>query len=327
MRAAIYERTGNARDVLNVIDLPRPEPGSGEVRIKLEWSGVNPSDVKTRGGARTRILAFPRIIPHSDGAGVIDAVGTGIDASRVGERVWIWNGAWGRPNGTAAEYITVPAILAVRLPDNVGTDVGACLGIPALTALHAVTVDGGVTGKSVLIAGGAGAVGHYAIQFARLHGAARILTTVSSPEKAAIALQAGADSAINYKAENAESRVRELTADVGVDRVIEVNFGVNSRLDLQVLKPDGDIVVYGSDAMDFTLPFVPLIIKNIRLRFFIVYNLDAATRVTLIDELTSLLAGNRLQHNISVRLPLERIAEAHDLVESGRSNGNVVVGL
>jgi NADPH:quinone reductase len=327
MRAASYERTGNARDVLTIIDVPRPEPGPEEVRVKLEWSGVNPSDVKTRAGARTKVLAFPRIIPHSDGAGVIDAVGTGIDASRVSERVWIWNGAWGRANGTGAEYITLPAIQAVRLPDNVGTDVGACLGIPALTALHAVTVDGGVGGKSVLVAGGAGAVGHYAIQFARLHGAARILTTVSSPEKAAVALQAGADCAINYKTENVETRIRELTADAGVDRVIEVNFGVNSKLDLQVLKANGDIVVYGSDAMDFSLPFVPLILKNIRLRFFIVYNLDSATRATVVEELTSLLAGNRLQHNISVRLPLDRIAEAHELVESGRSNGNVVVKL
>jgi NADPH:quinone reductase len=327
MRAATYERTGDARDVLNIIDLPRPEPGAGEVRVKLDWSGVNPSDVKTRAGARTKVLAFSRIIPHSDGAGVIDAVGTGIEASRMNERVWIWNGAWGRANGTCAEYITVPAIQAVQLPDNVGTEVGACLGIPALTALHAVTVDGGVAGKSVLVAGGAGAVGHYAIQFARLHGAAKILTTVSSPEKAAVALQAGADIAINYKKENAETRVRELTADAGVDRVIEVNFGVNSKLDLQLLKPDGDIVVYGSDATDFTLSFVPLIIKNVRLRFFIVYNLDFATRARLIEELTSHLVGNRLQHNISVRLPLDRIAEAHELVESGRSNGNVVVKL
>ncbi|HEY6643728.1 NADPH:quinone reductase [Povalibacter sp.] len=327
MRAATYERTGDARDVLQIVDLPRPEPAAGEVRVRLEWSGVNPSDVKTRAATRTKVLAFPRITPHSDGGGVIDAVGTGIDPGRVGERVWIWNGAWGRPNGTAAEFITVPAAQAVRLPTNVGTDVGACLGIPALTALHAVTVDGGIAGKSVLIAGGAGAVGHYAIQFARLHGAASILTTVSSAQKAAIASQAGADTVINYKTEDVESRVREVTAGTGVDRVIEVNFSVNSQLDLQVLKPDADIVAYGSDAPDFTLPFVPLIAKNVRLRFFMVYILDAATRTTLIDDLTSLLAGDRLKHNISARLPLDRIAEAHELVESGRSNGKVVVAL
>ncbi len=327
MRAATYERTGHARDVLHIIDVPRPEPATGEVRVRLEWSGVNPSDVKSRSGARTKVLTFPRITPHSDGAGVIDAVGSGVDASRVNERVWIWNGAWGRANGTAAEYITVSAAQAVRLPDNVATDVGACLGIPALTALHAVTVDGGIAGKTVLIAGGAGAVGHYAIQFARLHGAAKILTTISSSEKAALTVQAGADVAINYKTENVEQRIRESTAGAGVDRVIEVNFGVNALLDLQILKLDGDIVVYGSDALDLTLPFVPLISKNVRLRFFIVYNVDATTRATLIKDLTSLLAADRLQHNISTRLPLEKIAEAHDLVESGRSNGNVVISL
>src|SRR5512134_1354215 len=198
MRAAWYERTGAAREVLQIDDLPTPEPGDGEVRVRLATSGVNPSDVKTRAGLRSATLPFPRIIPHSDGAGVIEAVGAGVPSSRIGERVWIWNAAWKRASGTAAQYVVLPDAQAVRLPDAVPFDAGACLGIPALTALHAVRVDGGVTGKTVLVTGGAGAVGHYAIQMAILSGARRVFATVSSPDKAALAHKAGADLAVDY---------------------------------------------------------------------------------------------------------------------------------
>jgi len=327
MRAAIYERTGSAGEVLQLVEIERPEPKAGEVRIKLEWSGVNPSDVKSRAGSRSKLLPFPRITPHSDGAGVIDAVGENVPKARLGERVWTWNAAWGRPNGTAAEYVTLPSAQAVRLPDNVGTDVGACLGIPALTAFHAVEVDGGVRDKTVLIAGGAGAVGYYAIQFARLLGAANIISTVSSAEKAVLATHAGADVCINYRSENVDARIGEIIGGHGVDRIVEVNFGANIAIDLKALKPDGHIVVYGSDAAEFTLPFVPLIVKNVCLRFFIVYNLDSDTRARAIAKLTSLLESNQLRHNISHRVPLDRIAHAHELVEFGRSVGNVVVAI
>lgn len=293
----------------------------------MEWSGVNPSDVKSRAGSRSKVLPFARITPHSDGAGLIDAVGEGVLDARIGERVWLWNAAWGRANGTAAEYVTLPAAQAVKLPDNTGTDVGACLGIPALTAYHAVEVDGGVRGKTVLIAGGAGAVGYYAIQFARLLGAARVLSTVSSAEKAVLAQQAGADVCINYRNDDVDASIRELTGGHGVDRIIEVNFSANIAVDLQVVKPNGDIVVYGSDAAEFTLPFVPLIVKNVGLRFFIVYNLAPDARARAIAQLTSFLESNQLRHNISHRVPLDRIAQAHELVESGRSMGNVIVSI
>jgi NADPH2:quinone reductase len=321
MRAAYYERTGLARDVLTVGDVPAPEVKAGEVRVRVAWSGVNPSDVKSRRGLVNSKLPFPRIVPHSDGAGTIDAVGSGVDAGRVGERVWVWNGAWQRPFGTAAEWIVVPSAQAVRLPDGTDLAAGACLGIPALTAYHAVMMDGGVAGKDVLIAGGAGAVGHYAIQFAKHAGAKSVTSTVSSPEKAALAREAGADLVVDYKREDVAAAVK------GVDRVIEVDLAANIALDLGVLRPEGDIVVYGSGQREIPVPFGPSILKNIRYRFFIVYNLNAADRASAIHGVTELLAAGKLQHNIAMRLPLEQIVEAHELVESGKATGNVVVSL
>src|SRR6266850_85252 len=197
MRAAYYEKNGPARDVLRVAEVETPQPGPGEVRVKLATSGVNPSDVKSREG-RTRKIAYPRVIPHSDGAGEIDMVGEGVAPSRLGERVWTWNGQWKRPFGTAAEYIALPSIQAVRLPAAISFEAGACLGIPALTAWHAIDIAGTTKGTTLLIAGGAGAVAHYAIQFAKARGAT-VLTTISSPEKAKIARDAGADHTIDRK--------------------------------------------------------------------------------------------------------------------------------
>lgn len=325
MRAAFYDRTGPAGEVLSIAELPTSTPGPGEVRVKVSWSGVNPSDVKSRAGMRTRTLAFPRIVPHSDGAGVIDQVGTGVDPARVGERVWIWNAAWGRPFGTAAQYVVLPAAQAVRLPDSVDLAAGACLGIPALTAYHAVTMDGGVTGKDVLVAGGAGAVGHYAIQIAKLKGAKQVIATVSSEEKAALARAAGADVVINYKTEDVVKKCMDATGGKGIERIIEVDFAANVATDFAAVRPEGDIVVYGSGAAEVPVPFFPAIVKNVRLRFFIVYNLNAEDRAHAVADLTQLLAANKLTHNIAARLPLSRIAEAHELVERGRVIGNVVL--
>jgi len=327
MRAAFYERTGPAAEVLQLGEMPDPQPGAGEVRVRLQWSGVNPSDVKSRAGLRSSAMPFPRVVPHSDGSGVIDAVGSGVDAARVGERVWIWNGAWGRPFGTAAEFIVVPSRQAVALPDGVSGEAGACLGIPALTALHAVLMDGGVEGKSVLVAGGAGAVGHYAVQFARRLGARRVMATVSSPEKAALARQAGADTVIDYRREPVAERAREANDGKGIDRIVEVDFAANAALDLELLTPGGECVVYGSGAPQFTLPFFPLIAKNVRLRFFIVYNLAEAERSLAESTLQRMLQAGDLIHNVALRLPLERIVEAHEAVEQGRATGNVVLSI
>jgi NADPH:quinone reductase len=327
MRAAFYEQTGLAEQVLVVGDLPDPQPATGEVRVRLQWSGVNPSDVKARSGARGPAMPFPRVIPHSDGMGIIDAVGAGVDPARSGERVWLWNAAWGRPFGTAAEFVCLPEQQAVPLPANVPAEVGACLGIPALTALHAVLTDGGVEGQRVLVAGGAGAVGHYAVQFSRLLGARRVITTVSSPAKAALAQAAGADVAINYRTEPVALRVLEETHGDGVDRVIEVDVAANAAIDMEVVRPNGQWVVYGSGARQFTLPFFPMISRNFGVRFFVVYNLSDSDRRRAVGVLTDFLRRETLQHNIAVKLPLASIAEAHRAVESGAVTGNVVLSI
>ena len=327
MKAAFYERTGPAGEVLQLGELQDPAPGPGEVRVRMRWSGVNPSDVKSRAGLRSKELPFPRIVPHSDGMGHIDAVGDGVPAGRVGQRVWIWNAAWGRPFGTAAQYVVLPEVQAVALPDVVSDEAGACLGIPALTALHSCLTGGGVAGKSVLVAGGAGAVGHYAVQFARLLGARQVLATVSSPQKAALAKTAGADATIDYKREEVATRVRELTQGAGVDRIIEVDIAANGGLDVDLLRAGGDCVIYGSGAARFELGFFPLIVRNATLRFFIVYNLDAQDRRRAIVALDSFLARGSLVHNIAQRLPLEQIVQAHETVEQQQVVGNVVLSI
>lgn len=327
MRAAYYEQTGPAREVLRVADLPDPTPAPGEVRVRVEWSGVNPSDVKSRAGLRSKVMPFPRVIPHSDGSGVVDAVGEGVDRQRIGQRVWLWNAAWGRPFGTAATHCCVPQQQAVPLPEGTPGEAGACLGIPALTALQAVMMDGGVAGKRVLVAGGAGAVSHYAIQFASCMGAAQIITTVSSAHKAALAREAGADATIEYKTEPVVERTRELTQGRGIDRILELDLAANAVLDAEVLAPGGEIVAYGSGPPPMNLPFFPLISKNVQVKFFIVYHLPAPERERAIGALQRMLARATLKHNIALRLPLERIADAHEAVEQGTAIGNVVVGL
>jgi NADPH2:quinone reductase len=325
MRAVWYERNGSARDVLKVGEMPDPHPGPGEVRVQVRASGVNPSDWKTRSGNRP--MAFPRVIPHSDGAGVIDQVGAGVDPGRIGERVWIWNAQWKRAFGTAAAYVTLPAAQAVRLPDATSFEAGACLGIPALTAHRAVTVDGTVEGQSVLVTGGAGAVGHYAIQMAKLLGARQVIATVSSAEKARHARDAGADETIDYKTESVPERVKAMTAGRGVDRVVEVDVAGNAALIPQVLRPDGLCAAYGSNSAQVPFEFGPMIMSGAAVRFFIVYELAPEARARGIADVTKWLEGQRLHHTIAAVLPLERAVEAHEQVEQGRAIGNVVLQL
>ena len=325
MIAWTYERVGPAAEVLSKADLPAPEPGPGEVRVRIEWSGVNPSDVKSRGGRRGPTLPFPRVIPHSDGSGTVDAVGAGVDAGRIGQRVWVWNAAWGRPFGTAATFCCLPEAQAVPLPEAASGEAGACMGIPGLTAMHAVLMDGGVAGRRVLVAGGAGAVGHYAVQLASRFGAAQVLSTVSSPAKARLALEAGADHVIDYRTEPVVERVRELTGGRGVDRVIELDVAVNGAMDLQLLRTGGELVAYGSSPKPLDLPFPVLLAKNIQVKFFMVYHLDAADRARATAALQRLLARGELQHNIAARMALDEIVQAHEAVEGGTLVGNLVL--
>ena len=324
MRAIWYERNGDASDVMTWGEMPTPSPGPGEVLVRLATSGVNPSDWKTRRGL-SRPMAFPRIIPHSDGAGVVEAVGEGVDRARIGERVWVWNGQWKRAHGTAAEYVALPAAQAVPLPENTGFDAGACLGIPALTALHAVLTDGGVTGQRVLVMGGAGSVGHYAVQFARLLGAAQVIATVSSEAKAAHALAAGADATVNYRSEDVAARIAALTGGHGVDRVVEVDVTGNAKLYPQILTSFGLAAIYGANGAGAEIAFGPSILKGVGLRFFIVYELTDAQRATAIGTLQGWLRAGLLRHAIAARMPLKDCAAAHDAVEQGKLMGNLVL--
>ena len=325
MRAAWYTRNGAARDVLVVGELPTPAPGAGEVRVRLATSGVNPSDVKSR---LARPLGADRVVPHSDGAGTIDAAGPGVPPRRVGERVWIWNGQWQRPMGTAAEFIVVPDAQAVVLPDAIDDAAGACLGIPAMTAFQAVRLLGDVAGRTVLVIGASNAVGHYAAQIAARRGAT-VLGTVGSAEKARHARAAGVASTIDYKTERVADRVKALTGGRGADAIVDMDFSTTARLLGEgVLAPHGTLVSYGSNAYgDVPVPFRALLWGSTRLEFFLVYDLTPADRRAVVAGLGELLAAGALAHAIGARFPLDRIADAHEAVETGATIGNVVVDL
>ncbi len=324
MRAAYYERNGPAREVLKIGEIQSPRTGAGEVRVKLATSGVNPSDVKSRQGS-TRKIAFPLVIPHSDGAGVIDDVGDGVAKSRIGERVWVWNGQWKRAFGTAAEFIVVPAAQAVTLPGNVSFEAGACLGIPAMTAIHAVILANATKGTTLLVSGGAGAVGQYLIQFAKAKGA-NVITTVSSPEKAKVAREAGADHTIDYKRENVGDRVMEITANRGVEVTIEMDLTANAKLIPSVLRPKGSVIVYGTGP-EAMLPAAFCLVNSIRLQFFLVYELDTAERERAIAAISDALkAGALLNRVMQPVFSLADTVAAHEAVERG-TIGNVIVKL
>ncbi|MGA2394267.1 MAG: NADPH:quinone reductase [Candidatus Lustribacter sp.] len=322
MRAATFTHTGPAADVITIRDVPTPEPAAGEVRVKLATSGVNPSDVKRRGAAPAgKPAEYPLVIPHSDGAGTIDAVGPGVPESRIGERVWTINAQYRRAFGTAAEYCVVPNTFAPRLPDNTDFAVGACLGVPALTAYHAINLDGPMRGQMLLVQGGAGAVAFYAIQFAKLAGAT-VITTVSSDVKAERARSAGADHVVNYRTEDRKARIAEITGGKGVDRIIEVDLKANVMTYQDLLVDHGKAVIYGSGSGPIPIPsFIP---NSTTLQFILVYTLTDAQRATYSAALNDLLTAGKLRHAVGAHFPLDRIAEAHEQVEAG-SLGNVIV--
>jgi len=324
MQAAFYVKQGPAREVLQFGEQPTPEPGPGELRVRLKTSGANPSDWKSRSG-RGAPMAWPLIIPHSDGAGDIDEVGAGV-ANLVGERVWIWNGQWQRPHGTAAEYIVLPSEQAAPLPAHVGYAEGACLGIPALTALQAIRLAKLSPTSTVMVVGGAGSVGHYAIQFAKIRGT-RVIATVSGPEKAAHARTAGADEVINYRNENVGERIKALTDGHGVDALIELDVAANGKDYPNVLRPHATVVVYGMATNEATLPTLWLMRNSITLNLFLVCDLSPADRNACLAELAALLQSNRLIHTVGRRLPLRDIAIAHELSERGEVIGNIVLDI
>lgn len=325
MRAAWYKRLGPAREVLQVGDIPTPVPAAGEVLVRLAASGINPSDTKKRAGWHGGRLEFPRIVPHSDGAGTVEAVGEGVLPDRIGQRVWIYNAQWERPFGTAAEQIAVPAALAVPLPDGVSFEAAACLGIPACTAHQAVLGDGPVEGRTVLIQGGSGAVGYYAVQAAALSGATVIATT-SSPEKAEIARQAGAAHVVDYRRGPVVEAVMDLTGGHGVDHVVEVDFGANVEIVGAVLKRGGSVATYSSTSKPrVEFDYYAFGYKGARIRFVQIYLLMASAPEAPVADLTCWMLSGDLKHRVGVSMPLERIAEAHEAMESGLADGNTIV--
>lgn len=316
MKAVWYEKFGAADEVLVAGERPDPEPAAGEVLVRIAVSGVNPVDTKRRLGGRGD-MPGPYVIPGFDGAGVIAAVGDGVESGRVGERVWLYNAQFGRNFGTTAELCAVPADLAVPMADAVPFEAGACLGIPALTAHRCLFADGPLDGKTILVTGGAGAVGNYAVQMAHLCGA-RVIATVSGPEKAELASSAGADHVINYREEDVAARIMEITGGEGVDRVVEVDFAANLETNIKALKVNGVISSYASDS-DTTpaVPFYELVYKCITVHHVVVFLMPDYARKKAVSNVAEWVNDGRLSHHIGPRFPLGETAAAHAAVEGG----------
>jgi NADPH2:quinone reductase len=321
MLAAYYEQRGNS-DVLKVGEIATPGPGVGEVRVRLTTAAVNPTDWKSR--AHAAPMEFDLQVPGQDGAGVIEAVGPGVDVARIGERVWVYHAAFQRQYGTAAQFTVVPARQAVPIPDGIAIDQAAALGIPYLTAYGCLFADGPIEGQTVLVHGGAGAVGHAAIQLARRAGA-HVISTVSTTAKGSIAAAAGAHVVVDYTADGATDAIRS-AARAGIDRIIEVDLTRNLDLDLAVLVPGGIIVTYAADASDPAIPVRALMTRNATLRFALVYGFPPALIAAGVAEITAALVDGDLAPLPVVRFPLAQAAAAHDAVQS-RTPGKVLIDL
>ncbi len=322
MKAALYDRMGNASEVIRVQEVETPEAGPGEVRVRMRLSGVNPTDWKSRSGVTPgRMDSFQ--IPHHDGSGVIDQVGQGVDPSRAGQRVWLWMAASGRRWGTAAEWSVVPEGQAVPLPAGTSDELGASLGVPAMTAHRCLLADGPIAGADVLVAGGAGAVGHFAIQLAK-HLGARVATTVSGQEKGELAARAGADLVVNYREDGALERLRDFSTDFA--RVVEVNLGANLALDLSLATPRTVIVTYAATGPDPNLPVRACMTANTSLRFVLLYGVPRPQLELAVSDINDALRSGALSELPIHRFPLERCAEAQMAVEEG-AVGKVVVEL
>ncbi len=326
MQAITYDTFGPAADVLKLHDIPSPAPKAGEVRVRLALSGVNPSDVKARAGSRPGVTAppFPLIVPHSDGAGEIEAVGVGVDAARIGQRVWIWNGQWQRPSGTAASVITLPAHQAVPLPDDVSFETGAILGIPGLTACHAVFGGGGVAGETVLVQGGAGTVGLLAVQLAKW-GGARVIATCSPRDRDRVT-QAGADAVLAYDSADLADEILAANGGKPVETAVEVEFGLNIATDASVIAPNGRIAAYGSARqMSPQLDFGPLLFKAATIDIILIYLLPHGPRDNAIHRLHDALSEGALHCPVERVYPLRDTAAAHEAVEAGDRAGAILI--
>ena len=326
MRAAWFDQFGAASEVIQIGDHEKPEPDSDEVLVRIERSGVNPSDVKKRAGAFPNLLDDGLVIPHSDGSGVIEAVGAQVDSSLVGQRVWIYQAQYGRRLGSAAEYVAIDSSRAVPLPDNTSFDVGACLGIPAMTAHRCVFADGPVQGQTLLITGGAGRVGFYAIQFASQAGA-RVITTASNEADRRTCLEAGADAVVNHREDNWSAAVLSASGKP-VDRVIDVEFGANLPEILKLIRTGGVIATYSSTQVrEPQLPFLQMMFMDLTIRLVIVYAMPEQAKQQAIDAITTALQNEQLQHRIATVVDLADTARAHEIIEAGEVRGCVLVSL
>ena len=325
MKSMIYSRFGPASEVISYADLDQPKPHSGEVLVKLTFSGANPSDAKARSGNRPGVTkpAFDVIIPNSDGSGEIIAVGDGVSRGRIGERVWIWNGQWQRPFGTAAEFIALPSDQAVKMPETMSFETGACLGIPGLTAAHSVFGGGPITGKTLLISGGAGSVGHIAIQLAKWGGATVIAT--GSPNGFDRMRAAGTDYALDYRSPTLAQDILAIMPQ-GVDRAVEVEFGENVNLLHQVVRANGTIAAYGS-AKDMapTLPFGPYLFKAITIDVVLIYILPKRARDAAIDILHRAHDDGAFRPDVQIIYDLNDCAAAHDATLTPGRSGAILL--
>jgi NADPH2:quinone reductase len=322
MRAAWYEKQGPAREVLVVGEMPDPRPGAGEVRIRIAASGINPGDIKKRQDAFGYGMPYPRVIPHSDGAGQVDQVGDGVSPEWVGRRVWCYGAQSYRPFGTAAEFTVVPQDHIAPLPDKVSPEEGACLGIPGITAHRGVHVAGEVAGRTILVQGAAGAVGMCAVQLARCAGA-RVIGTVRSPAEEPAAREAGAHEVV-LNNQTLTERVKAL-APGGVDHVVEVAFGANIDADIELLKMGGSIAAYATDNATPKIPFWLLVFKNIRLFFLGSDDFPKEAKITAARDLNNALQAGWPGFEIGERIPLSEIARAHELAEHPVRRGRIVV--
>ena len=325
MKAVWYTRQGRPADIMQYGEQPTPHAHAGEVRVRLHASGVNPADAN-RSVGRSYAMEGPLIIPNSDGSGVVDEVGSDVDRAWLGRRVWLYNGQrGGRLLGTAAEYIALDVDLVSELPDSTSFLEGACLGIPCMTAHRAVTLGGDINGNTVLVTCGAGAVGHYALQWAKRFGA-RVITTVSSAEKAEHASRAGADLILNYRSEDVAARVREYTGGRGVHHIVDVDFGGNLAVSLQVLASNGSIAYYATRGnLTPVLPAAELMRRNVSIHAILLNAVPHPARKRAQSDIVQGLREGALLHTVSAVYPLARTAHAHEAVEYAPKNGTVVV--
>ena len=322
MRAAWYERQGPAEEVLTVGDMPDPVPGPGEVRIRVAASGINPGDTKKRGDVFGIGMPFPRVIPHSDGAGTVDAVGVGVSQEMAGKRVWCFGAQSYRPFGTAAEFTVVPAQQAIPLPENVSVEQGACLGIPGITAHRAVHVAGPVSGKTVLVQGAGGAVGLCAVQLARFAGAHVIGTVRSAPEEQT-ARNAGAHEVL-FNDADLIANVRKI-APSGPEHIVEVAFAANIERDVELLRLGGSLATYATNDAKPTIPFWPMVFKNVQVNFLGSDDFPISAKISAAKDLNGALEAGWSGFQIAERIPLAEIARAHELVDHPAHPGRVVV--